>query len=424
MRYFVPFVPPITLPDVSVLGETGAVIEGSLGDFAEQGSGLDVVGAECAAGGGELVYNGTDDSGSFFNVEGDGSGTYEQPFGPDGNIEVTVNADGSGTYDLVHGTEGNISIEVNADGSGSYEHLFGEDGNVEIQVEADGSGVYERVNGDAGNVEVRINQDGSGSYKHLFSENGNIELIVNADGTGSYEHTFSEQGNIEIEVAADGSRRYEQTFGPDGNIEIVVNPDGSGFYDHFDSEVEGNVNITVDSDGNGVFDQTFGPNGNVTVEFTTDIGILDPQLVVIGSEPTFAVADQFPPLAKLASLSPPCATVIRLDSSVLFDFDSAELRPAADEVIAELADALIANGQPLEVHGHTDARGDDAYNQDLSERRAQSFAAALEAEGVTSSIGIVGFGESRPAAPNENADGSDNPVGRQLNRRIEVVIGG
>lgn len=420
-QYTVPYVPPIRLPDLSVLSEAGDLVAASLGDLAGDGTGLEILGAECAAEGGELVYQGSEESNSFLEVDTGGSGTYSSVHGPDGNVEVTVNPDGSGTYSLTHGREGNIDIVVNADGSGTYEHVFSDNGNLTIEVAADGTGFYERVFGNDGNVRINIYPDGSGDYEHNFSGEGNIDLVVNADGTGLFEHTFSSQGNITIEATPDGGRRYEQVHGPDGNIDILINADGSGAYEHTHSS-EGNIDITVDSNGIGTYEQVFGPNGNVEVDFVTDIGILDPNLTDIGPNPIFFVADRFPSLAKLGSLAPPCVTVVRLDADVLFDFDSDVLRAEAGPVVEQVAASLLATGKSLEVHGHTDALGSDAYNLDLSERRAVAFAQALMAQGVTAEITTVGFGETQPVAPNENADGTDDPAGRQLNRRIEIVI--
>ena len=65
---------------------------------------------------------------------------------------------------------------------------------------------------------------------------------------------------------------------------------------------------------------------------------------------------------------------------------------------------------------------DDAYNQTLSEQRAKAVTEALTSNGVTASIESVGYGETGPVAPNENPDGSDNPGGRRLNRRVEVFV--
>jgi outer membrane protein OmpA-like peptidoglycan-associated protein len=77
----------------------------------------------------------------------------------------------------------------------------------------------------------------------------------------------------------------------------------------------------------------------------------------------------------------------------------------------------------IQVSGHTDSRGNDDYNMRLSKDRAQSVVDYLIRNGISSSrLQAVGYGETRPIARNENADSSDNPVGRQLNRRIEISI--
>ena len=112
-------------------------------------------------------------------------------------------------------------------------------------------------------------------------------------------------------------------------------------------------------------------------------------------------------------------------ADVLFDFDKAELRPEAAGVLADLA-ARIKQGfrsPRVRVEGHTDAKGADDYNQRLSERRAESVKAWLARHGGISAgnIAAAGFGEQRPVAPNQRPDGSDDPVGRQKNRRVEIV---
>ena len=75
----------------------------------------------------------------------------------------------------------------------------------------------------------------------------------------------------------------------------------------------------------------------------------------------------------------------------------------------------------IEVDGHTDSKGADAYNLELSQRRAATVAKALQGDGLTAPLTIHGFGETQPVAPN-TLKGADNPVGRQLNRRVELVI--
>ena len=109
---------------------------------------------------------------------------------------------------------------------------------------------------------------------------------------------------------------------------------------------------------------------------------------------------------------------IRLPGSVLFDFDSAEIRPDAERTLTEVAEVLKAYGQrPMRIEGHTDSVASDDYNLKLSGRRAQSVQAWLASRGgVKAAFATKGWGESKPAATN------DTPAGRQQNRRVEVII--
>ena len=119
---------------------------------------------------------------------------------------------------------------------------------------------------------------------------------------------------------------------------------------------------------------------------------------------------------------------IELASDVLFAFDSAELQPKAQEALKQVADFLRqkARGQ-VRIEGHTDAKGSDAYNKKLSDRRAAAVRDwLLTKEGLKSLKGVrftsKGYGESRPVAPNAKTDGTDDPEGRQRNRRVEIVV--
>ena len=123
-------------------------------------------------------------------------------------------------------------------------------------------------------------------------------------------------------------------------------------------------------------------------------------------------------LTKLGATTTGTEITIRLPGSVLFDFDSDRIRPDAERTLTEVAEVMKAyRGRPMRVEGHTDSVASDAYNQTLSERRAQSVQRWLSGRGgVTGAITPRGFGESRPVAGNET------PAGRQQNRRVEIVI--
>jgi outer membrane protein OmpA-like peptidoglycan-associated protein len=115
-------------------------------------------------------------------------------------------------------------------------------------------------------------------------------------------------------------------------------------------------------------------------------------------------------------------TTITLSDEVLFEFDRADLKPQAQSRLDDVADTLAdLGGRTVTITGHTDNKGDTSYNQDLSERRAQAVRDALANRlGSGFSFDVSGKGESEPVAPNENDDGSDNPDGRALNRRVEI----
>ena len=107
-----------------------------------------------------------------------------------------------------------------------------------------------------------------------------------------------------------------------------------------------------------------------------------------------------------------------MQEDVLFATDSDVLRPMAIERLRPLAGYLRANpGVRVAIDGHTDSRGTDAHNQDLSERRAQSVREALDEMGVTRArFRVAGHGEGSPVASNATA------AGMRLNRRVEVTL--
>jgi outer membrane protein OmpA-like peptidoglycan-associated protein len=120
----------------------------------------------------------------------------------------------------------------------------------------------------------------------------------------------------------------------------------------------------------------------------------------------------------------PDKTSVALSADVLFDYNKADLTSAANGKLDALADQLDELGpRRVTVAGHTDSDGDDAANQDLSERRAEAVRSALASrldDGFT--FEVQGYGETKPVAPNQTPDGADNPAGRALNRRVEVAF--
>jgi outer membrane protein OmpA-like peptidoglycan-associated protein len=128
-------------------------------------------------------------------------------------------------------------------------------------------------------------------------------------------------------------------------------------------------------------------------------------------------------LKDLGAQSTATEVKIELAADVLFDFDKAVLRPAADASLQKIATALASTPQAsITIEGHSDGVGRADYNQRLSERRAAAVETWLRSHGVTGTMTSRGWGASKPLLPNTNPDGSDNPDNRQKNRRVEIII--
>lgn len=124
------------------------------------------------------------------------------------------------------------------------------------------------------------------------------------------------------------------------------------------------------------------------------------------------------PIAQAPPPPPPPAKKKIVLRGVNFDFDKATIRKDAAQILDEAASTLKDEGSVgVVVVGHTDSRGTDAYNQKLSERRADAVASYLSKKGVSASrLSTKGLGESQPVASN------DTDEGRAQNRRVELLV--
>ena len=269
-------------------------------------------------------------------------------------------------------SSGATAVTNNGDGSGTYS-----DGKVSITNNGDGSGTYSD-----GKVSITVNGDGSGTYSDDY-----LSVTVNGDGSGTYSNSTTGES---ITLDGKGSGTYSRA-----GVSITNNGDGSGTYS------DGKLSITNNGDGTAIV------NGST---------ISAKPVPKAGKVGTFPSIDAAKPVQS-------CGTVITLEDSVLFDFGSSELRGEASTTLTNLATVIKDSKAPkVQVQGHTDSVSDDASNQTLSEQRAKAVTDALTSDGVTAAIESVGYGETRPVAPNESSDGSDNPAGRRLNRRVEVFV--
>lgn len=271
-----------------------------------------------------------------------------------------------------------VLFDLKADGSGTANF----DGGL-ISVNADGSGTINASGAGGDDAIIQVQANGAGSY------NGPAGLIsLDAKGAGTWN---SDKSGL-VNNHGDGSGTWN---GPRGLI--TINADGSGTWNGPDGLVQNR------GDGTGTVSTP-------------------PREVRMPPLPKVPPAGRFPLLQKFAPPGAPCGYLITLNERILFNFDKAEIRPDAARVLDVLAAALgKVNTKDMQVRGHTDAKGSDAYNQALSERRADAVLAALRTRGAAQSAGAKGYGESQPVAPN-TLNGQDNPGGRQLNRRVEIFL--
>ena len=287
-----------------------------------------------------------------------------------GSYSMQIGKNGDGQY-----SDKNKSVQTDGNGAGQYE-----DDKVTIQRDEDGAGQYiNKVTG----VTLQVDKDGAGQY---IDEKNDLSIQVNKDGTGLYT---DKKNNVTIYVN-ENDVRYVST-----NIEMVNNGDGSGTY------TDKSKNLVIENDGKGKAKITF--NGQTT---EVDAKPLEKP----GKLPKL---EMVPPVPSIEANS----LLITLDSGVLFDVDKYDVRPKAEEVLKNLAIVLKEmDVKNFEIDGHTDSDASDEYNQVLSEKRANSVKNFLVSQGVTAEITTKGYGESKPVASNDTAEG------KQKNRRVEIII--
>lgn len=292
----------------------------------------------------------------------------------DGNVLISGSTVFGGDGSASTSTGDGLVIN-NGDGAGSIV-----EGPITIIYGGDGSGSY--VNSDT-QVSLFILSDGGGTYSA-----GPVSVFIDSRGYGNYSNSETDESIVNN---GDGSGNYTI-----GKTTIYNNKDGSGSYS------DGTLSIINYGDGTALV------NG-VTI---TDVPRVEP-LPALG---------KFPPVGSLKPVES-CGTVITLEDSILFDFGKSDIRPDAAQTLSTLATVLNNAKVPTaHIYGHTDSVSDEAFNQKLSEDRANAVKNDLSKDGVSATLDATGYGETKPVAPNENPDGSDNPAGRALNRRVEIYI--
>ena len=309
-------------------------------------------------------------------------------FGIDENADAKITMDSSKSLSSIPGVtitpvkvesdqiiRGSSIAQLEENGAGQYS-----DGNQTVQTEGDGSGQY---NDSEKGITIQRDADGSGQYK---DDRYGINLQVDANGTGMYKNSQND-----VSIAVD----EEEVIYKAGDVVIEIKSDGSGSYEN------SATGLVIENDGQG----------------KAVIKIDDDEKEIKADPPDFTyklpLLNSVPALPAIEANS----IMITMDAGVLFDVDKYDLRNESKETLNNLAKVLKeANISAFEIDGHTDSDADDAYNQTLSENRANSVKEYLVSVGVTANITTNGYGESRPVASN------DTPEGKQQNRRVEIII--
>ena len=162
----------------------------------------------------------------------------------------------------------------------------------------------------------------------------------------------------------------------------------------------------------------FGPFEAVAI--TGEGGAKDSGVAVAGRSTDLERA-----LKELNAEVTPQQVKVNLSADLLFDFDKADIKSAAEPELSKVATVLKSypKAQVL-IEGHTDGKGSDSYNQTLSEKRADTVAQWLTAHADLNGANMKtrGWGKAKPIAPNTKPDGSDDPDGRAKNRRVEITV--
>lgn len=139
----------------------------------------------------------------------------------------------------------------------------------------------------------------------------------------------------------------------------------------------------------------------------------------------FNIEDVKGAVQALAVKETPTEVKIELAGDVLFDFDKADIRSEAEAALQRVVELIKQYPRSsVSIDGYTDGKGADAYNLRLSDKRAAAVKNWLVQQGGINGkrIKTKGWGQANPLAPNTNPDGSDNPTGRQKNRRVEITV--
>ncbi|AUG09347.1 OmpA family protein [Pseudomonas sp. S09G 359] len=246
---------------------------------------------------------------------------------------------------------------------------------------------------------------------HTRSNDGTGNQKIKGDtGSLTAQYHFGQAGVDSLRPYVEGgfghqSRTNVQADGHSGRDQSTLAIAGAGVKYYFTNNLYARAGVEADyAIDNGKWD--YSALVGLGVNFGGNAGAAAPA-------PTPAPAPEPTPEPEA-----PVAQVVRVELDVKFDFDKSVVKPNSYGDVKNLADFMAQYpATNVEVAGHTDSVGPDAYNQKLSQRRADAVKQVLVKDGVAPSrVTAVGYGESRPVADNATE------AGRAVNRRVEASV--
>ncbi|RMG83742.1 MAG: hypothetical protein D6707_00455 [Bacteroidetes bacterium] len=271
---------------------------------------------------------------------------------------------------------------------------------------------------------------------------------MNDDGTWTEPQNFGYPVNTTDDDAfffptADGKRAYYASFKEDGygdlDIYMLTFPEKeeasltvyAGYVKGKDGNVPKGVMISVFDNESGELIGEYTPNsatGKYIIILPTGRNyniVYEAPGCFYHSENIYVPAGTaYSKVEKAIELDPfEVGEIVRLNN-IFFDYDKATLKPESTTELEQLVELMEkCPSLKIEISGHTDSKGSEEYNLKLSQARTETIVKYLVERGVDPNRLVAkGYGESKPVAPNTNPDGSDNPEGRALNRRVEFKV--
>ncbi|HTA61030.1 MAG TPA: OmpA family protein [Bacteroidia bacterium] len=248
-----------------------------------------------------------------------------------------------------------------------------------------------------------------------------VFYVISPDGLNAYFSSFREGGLGEKDnymLTFLDKKESPLTLVKGTVVDELGKPAKNVIITVTDNENEQVVGVYHANSKTGQFLFILTPGKNYNITYQADNHLFYSENMEIPKE------SKYYEISKQISLPPIVVGSKIVLNNIFFDFDKATLRPQSNVEIRNLL--LIMKGNPnmkVEISGHTDSKGTDAYNQKLSEERAQAVVKRLTENGIDAiRMKAKGYGKTMPAAANKKANGNDDPNGRQLNRRVELKI--